>query len=425
MASPTFAEIATQIKNLVGIYDALKTAGTTYLTNLDTYQQALEGDRAVKAASMEESTRSALAGLLSRGSAPISEHFLDWAKVIASSQSAPAALLNPVDGDLFQYFITNSQSVKERDITFGAISAGGSNVGTGVVKRLYTDRNSQDMEAVSLTAKKILCTADSNSGTKVSQELFAFLHSVTQTDGLDITALSSGISSAASGPENSLITNGSFEQLDGSAITSLSTVPGWTVITSIANLNYDATNYFATSPTERDSGNSYALKFLTNEKITQSLRAQGKTINPLLPYTFFLWYNRQVGSCDGTLTIRMGTTTASVVLAAQTGWNLLELTLNQTLWYSTFKEDDINLEIELSGRTTGTLLIDFVTFDVLKAFDGTFFIIQPGATPFRKGDVFTLTDSLTGAEGKIQYFLSRLFGVYAPHSGTPTIADPS
>ena len=62
-------------------------------------------------------------------------------------------------------------------------------------------------------------------------------------------------------------------------------------------------------------------------------------------------------------------------------------------------------------------------------FDGSWYVVRPGETPFLAGnvnnsfgDTFTWTDTAT--ESVIQRFFVRLFGRYLPHSGTPTIPDP-
>jgi len=125
--------------------------------------------------------------------------------------------------------------------------------------------------------------------------------------------------------------------------------------------------------------------------------------------------------------MRMGTNaTASVVLAAQAGWNVLITTMNQNLWYKNFVEDDLNLEVEISGNTTGYTLVDYMIFDSMDFFDGLWYAIVGGATYFLRDDQFTFADSLTAAEGIIQYWLYRLFGYYLPHNnaGTETVTDP-
>ncbi len=428
MAAPTFAEVWNQIKAVVKIYDDLKTNGSSYLTNLDAYQQSLEGDHAVDAANLEESTRSALSGLLRRGGDVVRQHMIDMGKVISSSQTTPEELMDPIDGDLFQYFINNAQSLNSRNITHGSPSAAAGNVGNGLIYRLATDRNSQEIETVSLTSKKAECVQDSNSGTRATEETFLFTHEVGQKDGLDASAFSPATTIVASGPENSLLQNASFEEIDGTTgARGLSSIPSWTIDTGvIADFEYDSTNFYSSSPSELESGNSYALKIKNNVKISQKIRDIGQNIDPTKPYMLLLHYNRSVGASDGTLTIRMGTASASVTLTTQSGWQVLVLALDQNLWYSNFKENDLNIEVELSGWTTGTLLIDWVIFDEMKEFDRTWYLIKPGATNFQKGDSFTWSDTLSATEGKIQYWLSRWFGRYLPHNnaGTETITDP-
>jgi hypothetical protein len=428
MASPTFAQVWTQIKNVIKIYDDLKTNGTAYLTNLDTYQQSLIGDFASDSASLEESTRSAISSILDFGQTVLEGHFLELAKVIGSSQNTISQLLDPESGDLFQYFITNSQSLNSRNLTYGTITAGGGNVGNGTVYRLKTDRNSQNIEHVSLNAKKILCISDSNTGARVGEESFLLDHSVSNKDNLDLLALTPSSGFDASSPENGLIQNGSFQEIDGiTGAGGLTSIPQWTIATGlITDFEYDSTNVYNSSDTELQNGTAYSLKMKANSKITQAISDANNSLDEKTPYMLLLHYNRQVFSGTGTLTIRMGTATASVVLGAQTGWNVLALAVDQNLWYRNFKENALNIEIELTGVTSGSVLIDWVIFDSMKFFDGSWFLIKPGSTNFQINDVFTFTDSLTATEAKIQYWLSRWFGLYLPHNnaGAETITDP-
>jgi len=355
-------------------------------------------------------------------------HFLDLGKAINSSQTTIGELMDPHTGDLFQYFIDNAQSLNSRNLTYGSPSAGGGNVGTGGIIRLTTNRNSQAIETTSLVAKAIECTQDANTGTSSQEEVFSLSYDNTQKDNIDALIFSPETSLTVSSPENSLIVNGSFEEIDGAVgAGNLNTIFGWDIATGlITDFEYDSTNYYASSKTELDQGTSYALKMKANSKITQNLRTNGTNLDLNSPYIFLLYWNRQVGGADGTLTIRMGAATTNVVFAAQAGWNQLALTANQNLWYENFKENDLNIEVEWSGMTVGTLLIDWVIFDSMTYFDGTYYMAYPGVTPFEIGDVFNWTDSLTVVEGKIQYWLQRQTGLYLPHNnaGAETITDP-
>jgi len=427
MASPTFAEKATQLKNAVGIAKDLNATAATLRTDIDTLEQSLEGDWVGDAAASAGSVRSSYDSIFGKFISLLAPHFQDLAKVINSNQTDPATLMDSVLGDLFQYFITNSQSVNSRNITFGSVSAGGSNVGTGTVYRLKTDRNSQDIEACAMSTKLFKCISDQNTGTNVGEEVFSVEHQSAWRDNLDWGHHGQVDSMIAKGPENGLgVRNMSFEEIDG-AVGALNTIPGWTIVTGTINTNLDySTTTFASSPTEK-TGTAYSLKITGNAKITQTIRSQSLTLNPLRPYFVLLHYNRAAGAGDGTLTMRMGTNaTASVVLAAQAGWNVLITTMNQNLWYKNFVEDDLNLEVEISGNTTGYTLVDYMIFDSMDFFDGLWYAIVGGATYFLRDDQFTFADSLTAAEGIIQYWLYRLFGYYLPHNnaGTETVTDP-
>jgi hypothetical protein len=149
VANPTQAEIQTQIKNSVKLLDTVrKTAevtATTIATTIDTNIQALEGDYSVEALDAIEQFRSRYASLMTSGMAVslIAPHLKNYAILNGWPETDPDSLM----GRLYDYFIANSLTVKSRDITFGAVTAGGSNVGNGTINRLTVDENALKIEA--------------------------------------------------------------------------------------------------------------------------------------------------------------------------------------------------------------------------------------------------------------------------------------
>jgi hypothetical protein len=136
-------------------------------------------------------------------------------------------------------------------------------------------------------------------------------------------------------------------------------------------------------------------------------------------------WNRQVGSASGTLTLALGSKTTNVVVAAQTGWQVLYLPVTYlNCWPDNFMQNDMTLYIDWA-RTSGDLLIDDVMLVPMSAFRGQWYMPIGGATPYVKGDKFTWSDSIS-SDSIIQYWLAHAFSMYLPHNaaGAETWADP-
>jgi len=428
MASPTNAEIETQISEAIELIDDIDE--TTFLSNLDTLQQAMEGDFSSEVLQGAENARNSMASLLLSMDGLISPLLITYGKLAGSPQLTPAELLDPINGDLFQYFIDNSRSVNSREITHATASAGGGNVGNGTIRRLVTDRDTSEIEAVSITQKKFLCIQDENTGARVGEEIFSVGHETTDKDDVDWTNHGDTGTITTRGPENGIGSNMSFQDLDGTADTAsgLNTIPDWDIDTgAITDFEYDTAvpSPFQSSPTEKD-GTAFSLKMKATTKISQKIRDIGQTLNPNVPHFFLIYWNREDGTGTGTLQIDMGSQNASVVLAAQTGWNALFMVLDENLWYDLFLETDLDITISWT-KTGGTFInIDYMVFAEMEQFDGTWFIPVSGATLFANKDVFTFNDTLSGTEGKVQMWIYRLYRSYLPAvtGGGETLPDP-
>lgn len=420
MASPTLAECETQLKNLVKIFDDFLTGGAaTFLTNEDTYVQSLETNLPAEALDPIRAAR-----------AKVDEFLLGFVDAVTPIIREMGRLIDAPETDvrtiiqrrLYDYYIANTKTIKSRGITYGSISAGGSNVGNGTINRLTKDAQNLDIEATFLDIKTAKIVSDQSTGTNKHEEVFEFrggARSLAPT----ISPLGSGLVtqipcvSAAS----SLFLNPSWSDFEGT-VTALTSLTNWTVASSLSNLNLDGTNYYRGFPGDTTP---YALKFLANESISQLLSLGGRVIDPLVPMYCQIAYNRQVGAGDGTITLTVGSKSATVNLAAQTGWNILRLAIGQNNWYERFMENDLDITIALSSRTTGSVLIDDLIFVPYTNFDGLWYCPVGGSTPFLKDDYDTFTDALTGSDSKIQKWLWRGFSAYLPHTGSPSVTDPA
>jgi hypothetical protein len=127
-----------------------------------------------------------------------------------------------------------------------------------------------------------------------------------------------------------------------------------------------------------------------------------------------------------TIQIELGNTTKSVVLAAQTGWNILRLDIGSGLWFKNFNKQSLSVVVKCTAYTSGYTLIDDIIFCPMTQADGCYYTIVGGATPFLRRDIFTFTDT-GGTSAILQYWFWRATGHYLPHTtgGTETFADPT
>lgn len=430
MATPTEAEVQTQISNLIAIFQELRKHGnvnssgniSNYIAREDTYVQSLEGDFIPEALSGLSQFRAGINSSLSRDvcRAALDPLLRQYAKVVGTiTETDPEGILDR----LYDHFVTNSSTVNSRNITHGSPSAG-SNIGGGTINRLTVDENNYELEAIPVEAMRADCIRDEHLGAVEHEEVFEFRGQDAEKDNVAITGSGSRIEVRALSARNSLLSNASFSQFSGT-IASPTAITNWTVGSDIANFQLDETNYY------RDfQGDSTprALIFETNESISQNFNIRRLQLDYNTPYYCQVAYNRQVGSCDGRLTLTCGNQTADVVLSAQTGWNVLRIAVGQGNWPKNFVDvENPVIKLQLTGRTSGTLLIDDVIFAPYTPWLGTYYAIVGTATPFLYGDSFTWTDSFAGSDSILQYWFWRLYNFFFPHDNASgeTWADPS
>lgn len=345
-----------------------------------------------------------------------------YARVIGVPDTSTDAMWD----ELYDYYVAQSKRVTTRAITFGSVTAGASNAGTGTLLRLTKDAQNFDIEAVHIETKLARCVADEHSGGAEHEETFELRGEPLAFDALEYDGSGEIIRTTAISARSTsrYLDNPSFSSLSGGTDASPTGILGWTVST-IANVEItrNTGEYYRDFVGDLSPG---ALELKNNVLVSQNLNRRNVRIDDTFPYFLQVAYNRQ-SSCDGTLTLRLGSKSASVVLSTATNntWALLRIGPSSDNWFENWNEEDPTVEIELSGRTTGTVFVDDVLFGPFFRFDRTYIAIVGGATPFLSGDTFTWTDT-GGATGVLQYWSWRAFGRYLPHStgGTVTWAEP-
>jgi hypothetical protein len=216
------------------------------------------------------------------------------------------------------------------------------------------------------------------------------------------------------------LTNPSFGQLDGT-LAAPTSIPGWTPTGGIGNFELVESPTYRSSTEEGDTPR--ALKFTTNDILVQNFNVNSVSFNPNVPYYLQIAWNRSEGTGDGTLSLMLGSQTESVALAAQSGWQILRIALGTKNWFQNWNQEDPTVSIQLASNTTGYVLVDDVVLAPFTNFDGGWYALVGGTTPFLYDDIFTFTDTEVGAI--IQEWLWRLYGIYLPPAVTPTWADPA
>jgi len=425
---PSKSELWTQLLNIIKLvnenYNYASVNTPNFITMQETIVTLLKGNHTSSTVSALNSLRNSLLSLVANNSV-LTPVILELARIGYSSKSTSYA---QAIIDIFNGMVSGSETIASRAWTNGSITAGGSNVGTGTVYRLDKDYNNQIIETGILAGGTVKLEAirDKNNGGVAGSETFDIYYTGTPpTDALELgSALNNKLQIVATSSEAGKLTNPSFETYVTSPALAYT---GWTM-SDITKFAPETSIYFK-APYGVSAGAS--LEFTDNASITQYITDATSRFVTELPVVLILRYRRKT-SCDGALTLRLGSQTVAVAdLTTKTDATWFDLVIgigDNKGWYSVFKEDSVQkgvrIAITLSGRSTGTLLIDNIILAQPTQFDGKYYIITPGQTDFIYSDYFTFADTVANT-GKTQTALSRLLNIYLPHTGggSPTYAD--
>ena len=452
---PTEAEIQTQWKAAVNVLETMRAhVDTTHAAASglwDVLEQSLEGTYTpTEMASFVNAFRAGCSSLVSpqmaqRAIRPIINEYaaaIDAAAVggdVTKGFGTGNRSISELFRALYDWFAAKSYTVESRAITYDTTaSLGGANVGNGSISRLTVDENGYNLEACTVEKKLFKCVSDQNSGTIENAEVFEVIGEASSPDSLLRASYGSGAGAnttivsrnAGSGSGGSLLTNSSFSQYNASSSPKFS---GWVEsAVPASSIDQDTTNYYRTHPGASVNASLEITGGLGTVTLKQPLSLMNvRRLDPDLPYQFRIMLNATVGSASGgTVTIRMGSQSHFADISdLSSGWNELALVFDEGLWFRSFNQAPLDVEIEWSGSTSGTLLIDDAIFSQLELIDGTYWWLRAAAAtpvPWAVDDVLAFTD--TGgapATGKLQWWLWVAGFGYLPSSGTPTVADPS
>lgn len=425
MAAPTEAEAIIQLQNTVHVIEEIREFGETDATNLlgvlDVAEQSLEGDYSAAIASALSGIRATYAANLTPATirsllTPVLRHWARAANI--EPRLSPEKILDLLHDRMVD---TTAARVSSRQFVFGAAVAGGANVGNGTILRATVDRDNFQIQNTFAEVLTFLCDRDMNTGTEEHEEEFEVRGDDSARDAIEL--LGSGVLGRLKcrSARDSMLRNASLDSFSGTAAVPTA-ITSWAVDV-IGNVQIDQVNFYRGFPGDATPA---SLRLNTNVQVSQALEvARIQQFDPKRPYMLQLAFNRAVGGGDGTLTIRLGSRNIAVVLAAQAGWNILRVAIDQNSWPETFNEDALDIRIELTLRTVGYTLVDDVLLLPFDRIAGKWLLGVGGATNFLQADRFTITDT-EAATGIVQRILWRGFDKYLPHAvgGAITIADP-
>lgn len=419
------ADLWDQLAKAIKIVDKTYAYGVSDTPNvatmIDTIQQAFEGNHIQATQGGLSSFRSGFCSLISGFTASLNAIILDLAKTGYSSLATSALLA--LD-DISAGMTAATETIKNRGFTFDTITVGGSNVGNGTVYRTTMDKNALALENAQgiVGDVKVRITGDRTTGkTQGNEEAVIYGDGVVKTDEIALGDAPSGsVGIQAKRSTDGLLQNSSFDTTSGTGATF--DASSWT-LSSAANFASETTTYY-----RKTAGltTGASLRFLNNGNILQNLGTVN--LDPQKPCILLLRFYRET-SCDGTLTLALGTQSVNVALSAQSGWTELALGIDASAkgWYDVFKQDNsglgVQVKITLASRTTGTLLVDEILLIQPTFFSGAYYLLTAGPVDYLKEDNFKWDDTASET-GRIQYWLARLYGKHLPHtSGSPTYAD--
>lgn len=444
--APTETEVRAQWVAAIDILETARahadTAQAGASGTFDTLLQALEGEYTpTSLSSTVDRIRGLYSAIVDPGTALeiMTPVLFEYANILSADASDGfGASSNDVRAlflALYDWFIDNSITIETRAITYDTTpTAGGANVGNGTLSRLTEDENGFDLEACTVEKKQLKCTRDVNSGAQENAETFLMVGSASSRDAL----LRGSFGSAAevqirnhhsgTGAGGSLLTNSSFSDFGSGDTPKFS---GWTEDSNGGQLAQDTTNFYESHPGSQIDASLRINGGGGDVKISQGVDAMRvRRLDPDRPYFFRVMLNPTIGTASGgTVTIRLGSTSASATIASlSSGWNELALAFDSTAWFTSFNEDDLDVEIEWASSSSGYLLVDCAILAPWDFFDGTYWFLRQSAgtpTPWLVNDILTVTDT-GGAPGTgiLQYWLWVAGLGYLPSSGTPTISDP-
>jgi len=431
---------AAEFKTAIAYLESIENQAATIITKYDAVIAANLGDITEEVAANMRAHRSALSNLLSpeavRGvlTGPLRE----WALAIGAPEGRGISIQRALFR-LQEYFVANSKSLNAREFTLGSVTAGGSNTGTGTIYRLNVDHDDYPLEGGHAEVKTFTCRQDQLQ-VEVGEEVFEVAGAVSKNDFLAVTGSGplGSLAALTTRASEAYLNNPSFSQVGGTAPTAGSevtcvgsdTVTGWT-LTTYANAKTSVDVVYR-DRVSTPSAQRISVKFTDNNKITQTFstgkRPQWKQ---RVPYFVKVAVYRKT-SATGNIILTFGGSSRTVALSSLSddAWNEVVLTLDKRCYHKNFSTDNPVLSVEYASAGASKIVhLDDIVVSEMALVNGRWWAIVGGATPFKRLDSFTFTDTVNATRGKDSYWLHHRSGLCIdPQFGLngfclPTVAD--
>jgi len=429
MAALSENAVRTLWKAVVKVYEEQrKAAATTSSTNFLTLEAAviaaLSGDFVNEMTTAIKSTRNKLVTVLNDANNALTVAFRYYAQTI----NVPETDFQSAITRVYDWFVTNSYTIPSRLFVFGSASAGGSNTGDGTIVRLNVDANGFPIENQAADTKTAKCIADATSGTEKNEENFEFRGQAAPPDILTFagSGKKTNIASLSAKASQRFIRNASFSQSTPAGPTASPTdITSWTSDITVNGTNYEliggtgVNGYYRAFPGDT-TPLALRLKATGTTTLSQNLETLRSQFSTSVPYYVHVAWRRK-GTADGTLTLTLGASSASVDITTGVAdaWNILKIGPGTANWLQNFGQAALSLSIARTSATTGNVDIDDVVIAPFASFDGSWYAVVGGATQFLLDDSFTFADSEQGSSqspvtGVLQSWMYRTAGRYLP-----------
>lgn len=428
MATPNEASVQNQLGTLMFLFDQLNlylnTNAENFQGHYDDSVTVQDNDFAAEALSALDNARGSLNDAMLLHATVFTPLLKAYAKVLDFPESDVQAILFR----LYEDFVTNSKSVKSRAFTF-ATPAAITGTGDGVITRLNTDANAQDIENQTPDRKDARCRADAMSGAQQHEEVFELTSGAASRDlipGITGSGLTDTIKAVSGADAQRQLSNPSFSSFTGTAGSSPTAVEGWTEGTNFSN--------FTMLQTAADVYRGYrgdttptSIRFDAVDSLTQALTVRDADYGTLTPYYLQIAIKRN-STATGSISLTLGSKTKVVDIAtlADGAWNIIRLEQDEDAWFTNWNNAAPTVKIDVTTLAVGTVTVDDVILVPYVQFDGSWYVIVGGQAPFLVDDVSNWTDTATDA-GIVQRMFWRAFNFYLPHNAAAgeTWTEPS
>jgi hypothetical protein len=439
MADPNFAAVAEMWAFVAKVLDELETytatSSTGVIATTEALRNDLEGDYGLTSVAPIAQVLNNVGAPLSRDGARRIMDPLLRQMAVAIGYANPQAPISTLFTEIYDYFVTNSQSFNSPEDTIDtSYAADGGNVGDAEVVVLTVDENGHTLGWLTDTWE-LKCVTDARTIGRTGQETWELRGLTTpRPDNLKYagTGLITTLRTLSADLSTPYVRNPSFNDTTESS-GNLTALAGWTHVTG-ANLytNLAVTDTVVHRPQPGQTV-STALQFNGNETIYQDLVVTaGATIPQNVPFLIDVAVAK-VGTPTGTFTLRLsgtvgsGGVSASLAHSAMTGsstFDRLRIAIGANCWPANFNANDLKLQIALASSgsidASNYFVIDDILFTPLPRVGsygdprqgrgqmGIHIGVVGGGTPSVKDDFFLATDALGGTRGVNDWLVTKI-----------------